>query len=58
MTCLYETALGRPPDAGETAAGLAFVAEQARAYGQDGERRAWADLCHVLFNTKEFIYVK
>jgi hypothetical protein len=58
MTCLYETALGRPPDAGEIAAGLAFVAEQARAYGQGGERRAWADMCHVLFNTKEFIYVK
>ena len=24
---------------------------------QGGDSRAWADLCHVLFNVKEFIFV-
>jgi hypothetical protein len=48
---MYEEALGRLPGAAEAADALAFV----RA--QDDEVRAWADLAHVLFNVKEFIYV-
>jgi hypothetical protein len=55
---LYETALGRPPTSGETAAGLAFLADASPTEGGADDHRAWADLCHVLFNVKEFIYVK
>jgi hypothetical protein len=55
---LYETAFGRPPSAEETAAGLAFLAEVGRTYRGVDDPRAWADLCHVLINAKEFIYIK
>jgi hypothetical protein len=57
LAALYETALGRPPSDQETAAGLAFLAEAALTYGRPDDPRAWADLCHVLINVKEFIYV-
>src|SRR5262249_25948924 len=56
---LYETAFGRPPGGEETTAALAFLAEVGRAHGRGGDDpRAWADLCHVLINVKEFIYIK
>src|SRR5207237_323166 len=57
---LYLTAYGREPAAQELAAALKFLEEQAGSYpepsrGPDGAERALADLCHVIFNTKEFI---
>ncbi len=55
---LYDVALGRPPSAQETVAGVAFLAEAAQTYGGADDPRAWADLCHVLINVKEFIYVR
>jgi len=58
LAVLYETAFGRPPSASETTAGLAFLDEQANAYGRPDDPRAWADLCHVLVNVKEFVFVK
>jgi hypothetical protein len=54
---LYVTAFARPPSAQERAAALAFVAEQDKVYGPEGAGRSWSDLCHVLINTKEFIFV-
>jgi hypothetical protein len=54
---LYETAYGRPPSGSEVAAARAFLAEQAQSYGRGQDRLAWSDLCHVLLNTKEFIFV-
>jgi hypothetical protein len=48
---LYLTAFGRPPTEAEAAEALAFLA------GQEDDPRAWADLCHVLVNVKEFVYV-
>jgi hypothetical protein len=57
LAALYETALGRLPSDQETAAGLAFLAAAAQAYAGPDDPRAWADLCHVLINVKEFIYV-
>jgi hypothetical protein len=53
---MYEEALGRPPTEAEASAALAFLHEQARLYSPD-EARAWADLAHVLFNVKEFIFI-
>jgi hypothetical protein len=54
---MYLTGFARPPAAEELADCLAFVREQAQAYGRSDDPRAWADLAHVLFNAKEFIYV-
>jgi len=68
---LFREALGRHPAAAETETLLAFLDAQAAALGLgpdtqpgSGERapsadpRPWADLCHVLFNTKEFLHVR
>jgi hypothetical protein len=54
---LYLTAFGRPPTESEAAEALGFLTAQTRAYGTQDDRRAWVDLCHVLLNVKEFIYV-
>jgi hypothetical protein len=54
---MYVTAFGRPATAGELADASAFLAEQARINGRTIEERAWTDLCHVLVNVKEFIFV-
>ncbi len=59
---MYECALGRPPTAFERENALAFLAEQGIGHGRPPEDplpslEAWADLCHVLFNVKEFIFV-
>ena len=56
---LYLAAFSRPPTAAESADALAFLAEQAARYGAaPDDPRAWADLCHVLLNVKEFIFVR
>jgi len=55
---MYEQALTRPPRKKETQAALAFLNTQAKAYGnKPNDPRAWADLCHVMLNVKEFIYL-
>ena len=57
VASLYLAAFGRPPTDAERAEALAFLDEQAAAYGAPDDPRAWADLCHVLINVKEFIYI-
>jgi len=55
---LYETAFARPPSAAELNSSLRFLALQGERYGGGpDDPRAWADLCHVLVNVKEFIFV-
>jgi hypothetical protein len=54
---LYVEAFGRPPGDGELADALAFIKEQGEQYGRPDDPRAWTDLCHVLVNVKEFIFV-
>jgi len=51
LDTLYMIAFGRPPTEQEALASLAFLD------GQDQTLLAWADLCHVLINIKEFIFV-
>ncbi len=51
VDALYASAFGRPPTAAERAEAVAFV-------GDGRDLAAWADLCHVLFNVKEFIFVR
>ena len=52
---LYRTAFGRPPCDRERAESLAFLDSRSRKPGNDAG--AWADLCHVLLNTKEFLFI-
>ncbi|MCI0461609.1 MAG: DUF1553 domain-containing protein, partial [Gemmataceae bacterium] len=46
VTRMYLSAFARPPDANELQACLEFV-----------QSATWADLAHVLFNAKEFIFL-
>jgi len=55
---MYESAFGREATAAEIADALAFLEEQGREYGSPADPQAWQDLCHVLFNVKEFIFVR
>ncbi len=58
ITRMYLTAFSRPPTDAEIADGAAFLKDQCALYGcQDADERVWADLAHVLFNVKEFIYL-
>jgi hypothetical protein len=54
---VYEEALGRPPTESEAAAALSFINDRSAGASSSEPRDAWADLCHVLFNVKEFIFV-
>ena len=52
---LYAAAFSRPPDRGELNSALDFLKDQERRGSND--LHAWSDLCHVLYNVKEFIFV-
>ena len=59
----FQQALGRSPTPAEADTLSRFLETQADAYQLDAVARAtderpWADLCHVLFNTKEFLHVR
>jgi hypothetical protein len=53
---LYETAFARFPAADERALAKEFLRPSKRN-GAAGGDEAWAELCHVLLNVKEFLYV-
>ncbi len=55
---MYIAALGRSPDAEELNEAKAFVDAQQTEYGPKDEVRAWTDLAHVIFNLKEFIFIR
>jgi len=59
---LYLEAFSRPPTAMERDEALAFLKSQAAELGLPADRfdapGPWADLCHVLLNVKEFIFVR
>jgi hypothetical protein len=54
---LYLEAFARPPTAGELTAAENYLTARRSGAGGD-ESAAWADLCHALFNTKEFLFVE
>jgi hypothetical protein len=58
IDALYETAFGRPPSSVETAAARQFLEQQEATRPPDKPWQGCADLCHVLMNVKEFIYVE
>jgi hypothetical protein len=62
ITEMYETIFSRPPTAHELAEAMAFLDRQAETYGLSSlqlrsDQALWADLCQVLMNVKEFIFV-
>jgi hypothetical protein len=54
---LYEAAFARLPTLDEQSAARQFLEHQQHANDPVGLLASWSDLCHVIFNTKEFIYV-
>ena len=60
---MYRMAFGHPPSEKESAEALAFIREQGVTYGIDPakcpqDEKVWADLCHVMFNVKEFVFIE
>ena len=59
---IYNEAFARPPTDAETRAALEFIEQQGLAYTSAGakpdEEKVWTDLCHVVFNVKEFIFIQ
>ncbi|HEY2154173.1 MAG TPA: PSD1 and planctomycete cytochrome C domain-containing protein [Isosphaeraceae bacterium] len=55
LDALYLAGFGRAPDPRERAQSLAFVGSKSHAPGD--EAAAWVDLCHVLLNTKDFLFI-
>lgn len=54
---LYLTAFARTPSETETAEAMAFL--ESLGEGQpENQRMAWSNLCHVMFNIKEFVYIE
>ncbi len=64
LETMYLHAYGRAPDASDRKDVREFLSEQARRYGgatpsvTKDDARVWADLAHVIFNSKEFIFVR
>ncbi len=58
VDALYETAFGRLPTSVEEAAARRFLGQQERDHGPAEPWAACSELCHVLINVKEFIYVE
>jgi hypothetical protein len=55
---MYEEAFGRPPTATESAAAAQFLTSQETLHdGPEAKLQSRADLAHVLFNVKEFIFL-
>lgn len=61
----YREAFGRSPTIPEKDAALGFLARQVQEHqGRDDRQlvsareRSWADLCHALFNVKEFVFLR
>ena len=51
---MYLAAFSRPPDSAELAQASTFLSQQP---GGPGTLESWTDLCHVLFNVKEFLFL-
>jgi cytochrome c553 len=49
---IYREAFARKPEASESKQMLEFIKDRG------GDEKAWTELCHVLFNAVEFIYVR
>ncbi len=60
---MFVAAFAREPAANEIESAFSFLDSQGREYGLPAEQakadqRVWADLAHVLYNVKEFVFVE
>ena len=60
---MYQTAFARGATDAEKSEAKAFLDAQGSRFGLPDRQRqiapqAWADLCHVLFNVKEFVFIE
>ncbi|WP_425618349.1 PSD1 and planctomycete cytochrome C domain-containing protein [Anatilimnocola sp. NA78] len=60
---LYEEAFSRPATTDELTAASEFLKTQGKEYGLTEDKvasdeRVWTDLCHVLINSKEFVFIR
>ena len=56
------TVKGQPPSQAELESAADFLRRQGQEYGLSGQQfehdpRVWTDLCHVLMNVKEFVFL-
>jgi hypothetical protein len=63
LDAMYLTALSRRATDGEKAEAIAFLQSQSARLGtaepgRPASPQAWSDLCHVLFNVKEFVFIE
>ena len=63
IDAMYLTAFSRRASDAEKSEASAFLEAQGARFGIADQQRkvspqAWADLCHVLFNVKEFVFVE
>src|SRR5690606_3895774 len=55
----YVACVAREPNQNEVHAALTFLKSQAaELQTQVNDPRVWGDLCHVLLNSKEFLFVR
>lgn len=54
---LYLAAFARPPHPHEVSEAVAFLNSQSMNTA-DEQREAWKNLCHVMFNLKEFVFIE
>lgn len=59
LQILYQRLFSRRPSEEETASALSFIVDSGsdQSVGTNSTK-AWTELCHVLCNTKEFIYIQ
>ena len=60
---MFSEIFSRPPSEVEMELAGQFLDEQRDSYGPEltsteEDKRPWQDLCHALFNVKEFIFVE
>jgi hypothetical protein len=55
---LFESAFGRPPTGAESGTTRVALAELRALHAEAGESLVWAELCHALVGTNDFIHLK
>ena len=56
LQAMYEEAFARPPVDAEVSRAVTFLKSRGGNQWQT-HAEAWSDLCHVMMNTKEFIFL-
>ena len=53
----YKQAFGREPEPWESAAAVEFINSEKEVHGLSSMREPLKELCHTLFNVKEFVFI-